>query len=81
MPVAHRTKATERITIPVASGSIALVERFDENDPEPHVWYMVSVPMDAEAVVEDLVDEAEISPDSALQRGLRCPFLTFPAPW
>jgi hypothetical protein len=55
MPVAPHTKATERITILVASGSIVLVERFDETDPEPYTWYMVSVPMEAVAAVEDIV--------------------------
>ena len=51
MPVAPHTRATERITIPVAFGSIVLGERFDETDAEPYVCYMVSVPTDAEAVM------------------------------
>jgi hypothetical protein len=62
IPVAPHTRATERITIPVASGGIVLVERFDETDPETYVWYMVSVPMDAEAVIEDILDEDKTQP-------------------
>jgi hypothetical protein len=65
MPIAPHTKATERITIPVRPGSVVLVERFDETDPEPHAWYMVSVPMDAEAVVEDVVDGLDEEQDQS----------------
>jgi hypothetical protein len=56
MPVAPHTKATERITVTVAAGGIVLVERFDETDPEPYTWYMVSVPMDADVTMEDILD-------------------------
>jgi hypothetical protein len=62
MPVAPHTTATERITIPVASGSVVLLESLHETDPEPYTWYMVSVPMDAEVVVDDVVDTAEEIP-------------------
>jgi len=57
MPVAKGQTATERMTMPVAKGSIVLCEAFEEDDPEPYTWYMVSVPADVDALVEEILAE------------------------